>query len=1025
MVNTIGEGDRHLVPVNYSSLLATILNNLNHAETQNIFRLSNNTKQLFIEIDEIAYHLATTKASEIEIPLGGNWRNSKVATTHSTKTSKDSFVHYTRRIRECLEQQLEQVIKDKGYNTIPDYISELQNSLTTFQGQTGDKISLNYDFERKYKGLSKQRLTLISENEDNPLLKFHRLTITIKNQKALFDSQLKENIINYINRNFNQESQEELADILNDIYKAREQPEYDWYKLKSLMDKEAVAKVQRTAKIKYLEYLLEQIGEHKDTIYLEILLTRLQVLEQYLDDPSKTDGDYQVNYASANCNLKEIFSRAEAFDSLPIIPQVEGNLGEVRDDKKGVLSFIFGLKLKLAGKVQTEAGKTVLEYYLDLFNPDSEYHQAELENHSKKERFVQKILRIAVLYFFVFSGNDPQQPGYSKESDLEYDVIHVFENKLLPILKGSDEKKKQGLLRGIIKGINQYNTEEKIKKLKDLLQLKLKQPKIWNSRNYPIHINIKQGILETDAKKIDERNTFFKSELEKKTALKYISVNDSSIDSRSLCYLTGEIKISEIGYFDTSDQQEFSMEYSSAKNFPTIPAVLYPKEKSCKNLLNDSFKNCQMISFPYEHERLKQDIFKEEKITEAFIYRFTFSLLAYICLKILLDISIKKLNRRLFIPILRLHLGDKENPREEEVFMRSTFKILSHLFNTYHRSSCQGFRIKDIKSYKIKNALSSLYSILPKTFKLKQLTHPHKIDKLAIVIISSRECDRATCRKAYRSWRGDYKKSNLIGEVVKIDRQTDGSISIYISKTISEHYDSNQLYRDPDILIREVEQLYNSGYKHILYIAKSPYSQTLNLTDTDNENLYFMSSQMIRNLKGEREDLKIYPVFFDKYYAVSLLPIPRQSLYIQDAEELTHIVNDPTQQIAIFFNLFNGIQVGKDGKYYNGVISYSTLLNIYDQNLLDTKDIYAGLIDQERGLKDEILQLLTLFHFSRYEASGKTIQLKLDPYQNIIGDKSIGALSIFPHIKPKVEFNCLAFLNEVKDALDAQLPPDN
>ena len=269
----------------------------------------------------------------------------------------------------------------------------------------------------------------------------------------------------------------------------------------------------------------------------------------------------------------------------------------------------------------------------------------------------------------------------------------------------------------------------------------------------------------------------------------------------------------------------------------------------------------------------------------------------------------------------------------------------------------------------------------------------------------------------------------MIGEVIKLDRKNDGSILVYTSKTISEHYNSRQLHSEPDVLVREVERLDRDGYKHILYIAKSPYSKTLNLTATESDdNLYFMSPSVIRNLKGNREDLKIYPVFFDKYYVVSLQQIGRKSLYIQDAEELTNIVNDPTKQIAVFFNLFNGIQVGKkEDRYYNGVISYSTLLNVYEQKLLDTNDIYAGLIDndRDRGLKNEILQLLTLFHFSRYEADSKDIQLKLDPYQNIIGDKSIGALSIFPHIKPKVEFNCLAFLNEVNDALNANLTPDN
>ena len=76
-------------------------------------------------------------------------------------------------------------------------------------------------------------------------------------------------------------------------------------------------------------------------------------------------------------------------------------------------------------------------------------------------------------------------------------------------------------------------------------------------------------------------------------------------------------------------------------------------------------------------------------------------------------------------------------------------------------------------------------------------------------------------------------------------------------------------------------------------------------------------------------------------------------------------------------------------------------------------------------MKNEILQFLILFHFSRYEADSKDIQLKLDPYKNIVGSNSIGVLSLFPHMQPKIEFNCLAFLNEVNDALDAKLSTDN
>ncbi|MGB3694281.1 MAG: hypothetical protein WBG70_17305 [Spirulinaceae cyanobacterium] len=1014
MVNTIREGDRSLVRVDYSSLLKAILERL---QTTNLWRISSNGKQLFIDVDEIAYSLATQGG--IEMPLGSNWRGAKVATTHLTESSKDSFVSCNREIRACLEKCLDSWLQERNYQFREDFVRELWTALNQFQGKVGNQISLSYDFNKDYPGLSKQRLTLKHEDEDYPFLKFHRLTISIENTPGQFDLRLKESLKAHIASDFNgSSSKDEAEELLEELYGDRNKPDSDWYRLKRLMDEEAIPKVQRAAKIKYLEYLWEHIGENANAIYLEVLIRRLQALERYINDVDKSDGDYEVSYGGISCNLKVVFSRAEAFDSLPIIPQIDGNLGEIRDENKDELNFVFGLKLKLAGKVQSEDGKTVLDYNLGLIDPESKQHKAglEYEDGKRKEGFVKKIIRLVVLYFFVFAGNDPKKQGYDLESDLEYEVIDKFAANILPVLKDSDENKKHSLFKGIVKGVREYGAETKIYKLRDLLQqTKSKASKLRSSRVYPIQINVKQGVLETDIEKIDEGSTLFCNGLrENKTALKYISVGEASIDTSSLCYLSGNIKIDEIGYFETTDNQEFSLEYA-AGNFPAIPVVLYPQVEKCRKILEKSFQDKKLILFPYQNERLKQDVFQDSQANEAFIYRFVFLLLSYISLKILLDTATEKLNKKLFLPIIRLHLGDKQHPLKAEVFLRDNFAILAHLFNVNHRANTQGFRVKDVKAYKMKNGLSSLYNVLPKKFKFTNPPINPKLNKLAIVVVSSRECDR--------TWRGESQKSNLTGEIIKIDRKEDGSILVYTSKTISEHYNTNRLYRNPDTLVAEVETLYKNGYQHILYIAKSPYSQTLNLTATEKDNFYFMSPEVIRNLKGEQEDLKIYPVFFDKYYVVSLKETLRKSFYIQDAEELTDVVNDPTKQIAVFFNLFNGIKVGGREKYYNGVISYSTLLNVYEQNLLDTSDIYAGLIDNDadRSLKNEILQLLTLFHFSRYEAANKDIQLKLDPYTNIIGDKSVGALSIFPHAEATVEFNGLAFLNEVNDALDAKL----
>jgi len=378
--------------------------------------------------------------------------------------------------------------------------------------------------------------------------------------------------------------------------------------------------------------------------------------------------------------------------------------------------------------------------------------------------------------------------------------------------------------------------------------------------------------------------------------------------------------------------------------------------------------------------------------------------LPYTCLRVLLDYA----KSRLFIPILRLHLSNKQDDAPIETFMVSLSKVLSHLLNEDHRSNAQGVDIRNL-TYKVPNVLSSLYSVLPKKFRFTSTSDSPQLDKLAIVIVSSRESDAR---------RGSEQKiSNLMGEVVGVRRLEDGAVRLQLLKTFSENYDHQKMFREPTVVIDEVGKLYRMGYRHFLYIAKAPYSSTLHMTQSeDDDELFFMSRDVISALKADYDDIKIYPMFFDKYYVVKLEKLGVSSLYIQDTMDLTSLVSDPSKQSVVFFNLFNGMKVGPDEeRNYRGVISYATLLNIY-KGILDDEDIRTGLI-YDTPLKNDILQYLTLFHFSRYEKS-REISLKLDPYENLIGDDSVGKLSLFNHMRGKVNFNSLAFLTEVRKVLN-------
>lgn len=993
-VNVLRPGGNELVSVDYGDLLEKISRVLRH---QNPFSISSDRHRLLIDIDAIATQVASL---QVDNPLGASANSARAATVNFSPGLGERFPTQVHQIRDCLNQLLESALSQlQPRASIEQFVASLLTDLQSFSGNT-PKLDFTYPFSQ-YPGLQKQRVETRHgtslERRNSPLLKFHKLTITVQNTRD-FNTQLRQGLENYINVKFAGASvsdREDIGYILDDL---QSEPKSDFYLLKRIVDTETLGKLKKQAQINYLEFLSDNVNTGTSTanaesaIYLQDLIRRLKLINQYISDVEKPDGDYQVNYAGTPVNYRDLFSRADAFDMLPIIPKIEGYLGETKDENRRELQFIFGFKLKFNNPVQAHGGRIVFDYYLNQIDPDSEEHREGL----KSQFFIEKVLKIAFLYYFVFASSNPSAEGYNPNSDLEYDPISVFEQKVMPKLKESDETVRQ-ILRGIKRGLESYNVQSKINLLKQLLINLLKQKTTWTTREYPLHISVKRSILEQESGRISNNSTFFKPVLRgnPNEVLKYISIGEANAEANSLCTLPANITISDVHYFSTDDRQTFSMEYDIT-GIPVLPVLVVPKSDRCQRIY-DNWQR-KLVLFPYSLES------NSLESQQAFIYRFTFSLLAYTCLRVLLDYA----KSRLFIPILRLHLSNKQDDAPIETFMVSLSKVLSHLLNEDHRSNAQGVDIRNL-TYKVPNVLSSLYSVLPKKFRFTSTSDSPQLDKLAIVIVSSRESDAR---------RGSEQKiSNLMGEVVGVRRLEDGAVRLQLLKTFSENYDHQKMFREPTVVIDEVGKLYRMGYRHFLYIAKAPYSSTLHMTQSeDDDELFFMSRDVISALKADYDDIKIYPMFFDKYYVVKLEKLGVSSLYIQDTMDLTSLVSDPSKQSVVFFNLFNGMKVGPDEeRNYRGVISYATLLNIY-KGILDDEDIRTGLI-YDTPLKNDILQYLTLFHFSRYEKS-REISLKLDPYENLIGDDSVGKLSLFNHMRGKVNFNSLAFLTEVRKVLN-------
>ncbi|NEP81843.1 MAG: hypothetical protein F6K39_29025 [Okeania sp. SIO3B3] len=1012
MVNQLREGD-NLVPVNYQNLLEQILNKLSE---QNLFKISSDRRRLLINIDEVAGSITTTN---IQNPLSTT-KGVRAATVNFT--NRENFLTQIREIKDYLITNLEST---EGIGDIASFVDSLTVNLTDFQGRA-NKLGLAYPFDEQYTELQKQELILDSQLPgSNSLLKFHKLTITVGNITA-FQSQLKTGIKRSIKNNFDSDDEEDIEDIYNLLERQVENRNSDFNQLQRLVDEETLGKLKKEAKIIYLEHLLAniEINDKLGVIYLTDLIRRLKLIEQYINDESKADGYYDVSYGGEKFNYRDIFARAEVFDALPIIPIIDGNLGETTNRETGETQFVLGLKMKLDGKVQARGGKEVFDYNLEIITQNNqEENEALKANPDKKKTSARKILTRAFLYYFVFSCPDPKAKNYHSDDELTYNPIPIFDEKVLPKLKGDNDPEKDSIFRGLVIGFEKYGVKQKIKKLRDLVRKFLERGKKLPNCIENRQVCINKRIIKTDTDSLFQ-GSFFHDDLRQnyKKCLRYIFMVRGGINNQAVCQLPASIKIEDVRYFLGSNSQNFQWEYD-VKEIKALPVMWIPDTDTCRRIYHESFvqKKYKFILFSYNNQRLNSEK-NQLNTTQAFVYRFTWILLSYLCLHILLE-QYSGTEKELFIPMVRLHEGTHNDPFPAEKFLANLAKTLAFIFSKKYRCNSQGFRVKKPPtSFNIRNGLNSLYSVLPKKFSLNHNSDSTLLDKLAIIIVSSKLSDSRTGSQN----RSD-RRANLFGEVISIERLENGSVKIQPLTTFFDNYRLQNMYEEPPILMDTVSELCLQGYRHFLYVAQAPYTSKLHITQQEEEErLYFMSPTIINAMKQNRDDIKIYPVLFDKYY-VHKFKLKKQevkSLYIQDTRQLMNIAEDNSQKSVVFFNLFNGISVGgkntENERFYNGVISYSTLLGKYYSGVMDDEDIRQGLV-YDSSLKNDILQYLTFFHFSRFEKQEKdssNLSLKLDPYENIIGDEALGSLAIFPQMAESIEFNALAFLTELNDAVD-------
>lgn len=1044
-MSSIQYDDQQLSPVNYEELLQAIQAEM-QKQTKGNEQNENNDYLFFkkdsmaFDIDKIADAVAQKFADSNHYPFEIRDGLSYASVYALDVNEKSDFSHHLRqKIFDNLRTQLySRMDKTLKHHSLERYTSALRTPMDEFIQERA--AGLSYPLKKEYP-LEKRSLHASSAMaKDDTWLKAHKLTLSVTNIDS-FNEQIVQSINDYI-EHYDGCDEDDIADVQENLASAQVQKNSNLNQLKEIVLKESVARIYREARVRYLHYLVHGMQEWKQSKQpqskntqelnkaiqlLGNLIRRLQGLDAYIRQSDKAYSEYTVYFNKDEFNYRDLFARADAFNALPILPDIDGFLGESTDSSRSAKIFTSGIKMKLNGPVHPHGGngRSVFDFHTILLDPTDKAYQIRKNAARNEHTFYEKMLRIALLYCFVFVEVE--------NKDFRPDIY--FERELLPALRSNDDVQVIAALKKLKQSVTQPIVMNNLTVLHDVIIEFLRKAPIGPVREeYSLALVLDKSILTKDVNQIIQGN-FFQDIFDSsngRNALKYLAVTSDTPSANTLSKLSLSMVFEPIYYSPTSQQTDHFTMCTQTEGLHILPIFLAPVDEGSPNKYKKTYENTRRIALYYRHH----DIYGDS--ARAFVYRFTYTLLAYTIIKLLADSLPIEQRNTLFIPIICIHARAEQAPDEkgdkhdDETFMHSLSKQLAHMLGEDYLSGSQGFSIDTIQNnvYKLGNALYSLYSALPHTFKLQEpvtgdlssapASHTYLLNKLAIIVVSSRKSDEN--RKSPKSY-----LSTIIGKVIGLERGLDNTVTVRTLNTFSANQHSQELFRHPDIIIEQVKKYHRQGYQHFLYVAHAPYSSNLNVSDSDEQDLFFMNKDIIQAMRSIDKSIKVYPTFCDKYSVINRKlasaqkgPLLRaDSLYIDDISDLTTVSNDPSRRSQIFLNLFNGIRVSPNA-IYSGVMSYATLINVYANDPTYDQYIWSDLLNSSvpNSMKAEILDFITLLHFSRYEKAGQQkhpIGFKLDPYTDIIGDSSVGARAIFPNMNDgRARFNALAFLSVVR-----------
>jgi len=685
-LNILDQRLDNLAQTHHVPLLKAVLAAL---ESYNPFAWHKTAGRLMLDVDNIAHKVLAKPWRDTDLLAPAPQGSARSSTLYMAPEVRDEVRHLLQQIQGRLAQNLV-ALASLQHLSVQDLARQRVGTLEQVPPFGTLAQEIPDELKRPFKARCK-RLTFtrpagnaaanqpISGNGPlpstghGPLLSWHKLTMTIQEPDDVIE-QLAEAIRTRLEQVLDPPDYPDLHERINEQAAS---PTSDLARLVRVIATETVGQLKKEASLCYLTFLEGQMDQRNKALpALRELLRRLRLLQAYLRREDKADATYEVTYRGQTMNLRSVFAQATAFADLPVFPLVDGSLGEITN--QGTHTYVFGMKLKLNGKVAPYKSPSSFAYHLALLRKE---HPARPEH----------LVRLAVLYHLIFSRFD----------DATYDPIAALEQEVISTLQrdttSSDgQAAVERLFASIANSCQPWLGH--VNALAAALRGVVRQTTQATNQRWDVTLSVREGILESaPATLLDEgrllRQVFTS---DRRDYLAYLEVGEPQITSHTLLALRAQIAFEALYCFEAEGQVETCDIGYDTSGWTILPVFLsvpaQPLDPTDVSITPHSPSRPGLMlqcAAQIKHNGMLMSAHTSSP-PRWFVYRYVVALLAYLGIRLLVSFSPEP--ERLFISLARMHRAAEQEGTDDdpESFLADLSKILAQMLSVDYLANAQG-----------------------------------------------------------------------------------------------------------------------------------------------------------------------------------------------------------------------------------------------------------------------------------------------------------------------------------------------